>query len=58
MNRAINSAKNYFHKWKIKINDTKTDAVILPYNKAPKRNPINTLSIGNDILSIQRVMKY
>ena len=58
MKRAIHSAKNYFHKWKIKINDTKTDAVIFPYNKSPKRNPTSTLSIGNDTLPIKRVIKY
>ena len=52
MKKVIHSSKIYFHKWKIKINESKMDASIFPFNKSPKRDPIIELSLGNTILPI------
>ena len=48
----------YFHKWKIKINESKTDAIIFPFNKSPKRDPTIKFSLGNTILPIKPIVKY
>ena len=49
MKKVIHSSRIFFHKWKIKINESKTDAIIFPFNKSPKRDPTLELSLGNTI---------
>ena len=34
------------HKSKIKINESKTNGIIFPFNKSPKRDPTLELSLG------------
>ena len=58
MKKVIHSSKIYFHKWKIKIIESKTDAIIYPFNKSPKRDPTIELSLDNTILPIKPVVKY
>ena len=48
MEKGLSACTKYFHKWRIKINPKKSQAIIFPYNKSPKRIPRRQISIGND----------
>lgn len=58
MEKAIISAQKYFRKWKIKINAAKTQAIIFPFNKSPKRVPTISLSVDGMEIQIQDSVKY
>lgn len=58
MEKGLTSCNKYFHKWKVKINPTKTQAIIFPYNKSPKRLPNRNLKFENDNISIVNDVKY
>lgn len=58
MEQSIKVCSRYFKKWKIKINHLKTQCIIFPFNKSPKRTPSRQLRFeGNDI-DIQNEVKY
>lgn len=58
MQTALSSAEEYFLNWKIKINKDKTQAILFPFNKSPKRNPSRVLSFqGHDIV-LSKTIKY
>lgn len=50
--------RKYLHKWKIKLNDEKTQAIIFPFNKSPKRYPRTNLNIGNLEVSFTNTVTY
>lgn len=58
MEKGLGMCNKYFNKWKIKINPSKTQAIIFPYNKSPKRIPTRQISFGNDTIPIQDNAKY
>ena len=58
MRLALLSAKKYFHKWKIKINETKTQAIIFPFNKSPKRIPTVPLMFNGHRIELSHTIKY
>lgn len=58
MKKALVSAQNYFLKWKIKINHNKTQAILFPFNKSPKRTPTQTLFVENINIPLQDSVKY
>lgn len=45
MKKSLMHAEKYFSKWKIKINEGKTQAIILQFNKSPMRIPTLKLRI-------------
>lgn len=60
MKKIKNSLVNwnkYNNKSIIKINITKTQAIILPYNKSPKTTPSRSLVFGNDLIPISDDVK-
>lgn len=58
MKKALLHAEKFFCKWKIKINETKTQATIFPFNKSPKRVPSIPLSIDGTEIPILDSIKY
>lgn len=58
MEKALISAQKFFEKWKIKINHAKTQAILFPFNKSPKRIPTQMLSVNNTIIPLQKSVKY
>lgn len=55
MRKSLIHVGKYFEKWKIKINEGKTQAIIFPFNKSPKRNPNVSLNISSPL---QKSIKY
>lgn len=55
---SLNRAEKYFSKWKIKINNDKTQAIIFPFNKSPNRIPSIPLIIHNSTIEIKNSVKY
>lgn len=51
LNKSLVELQQYFHKWKIKINTTKTHAIIFPYNNSRRRIP--TIPIRSDDHSVE-----
>lgn len=58
MKRALIHAQKFFVKWKIKINEAKTQAIIFPYNKSPKRAPNNAISLHGSEIPLLDSVKY
>lgn len=58
MEKGFTACNKYFRKWKIKINANKTQAIIFPFNKSPKRIPNRQLCLGNQRIEIQSDIKY
>ena len=58
MENGLQTCNKYFFKWKIKINPSKTQAIIFPFNRSPKRIPNRQLNFQNDHVDIQKNVKY
>lgn len=58
MERSLVSCNRYFRKWKIKINQQKTQSIIFPWNKSPKRVPLRQLFFDNNSIHVQDDVKY
>lgn len=58
MKKSLIHAEKYFSKWKIRLNEDKTQAIIFPFNKSPKRNPTITLSVHGTEIPVQNSVKY
>lgn len=48
--KNLHTCIKYYNKWKIKINTDKTQAILFPFNKSPKR--IQTTQLKNDNVTI------
>lgn len=58
MEKGLLACNKYFQKWKIKINPNKTQAIVFPFNKSPKRIPRRQLFFGNDNINVNNDVKY
>lgn len=58
MENGLASCNKYLRKWKIKINPAKTQAIIFPFNKSPKRIPNRNLKFGDEEIPILNDVKY
>lgn len=58
LNSALLILKAYFHKWKIKMNETKTQAIIFPFNRKRIRKPSIPLLNGQHTLEINDSVNY
>lgn len=58
MEKGLLACNKYFYKWKIKINPNKTQAIIFPFNKSPKRLAQRQLFFGSDNIDIRDHVKY
>lgn len=55
---SLEHINKYFNKWKIKINRGKTQAILFPFNKSPKRIPNIPLQIQGNSIEIKKSIKY
>lgn len=55
---SINSCQKYLKKWRIQLNYGKTQAIIFPFNKSPKRIPTTKLKFGNTEIDFLDEAKY
>lgn len=58
MEKAMISHIKYFQKWKIRINTTKTQAIIFPYSKSPRLKPKRKLKIDNEEVEFSKSVTY
>ena len=58
MQKTLVSASKYFTKWKIKINEEKSQAILFPYNKSPKRIPSLKLFLQGTEIVFSKSIKY
>ena len=58
MKGAMIHAEKYFNKWKIEINQKKTQAIIFPFNKSPKRIPLTIFNIQGTLIPMVQNDKY
>lgn len=58
LNFALVSIQNYFNKWKIKVNITKTQAILFPFDNRKRRIPTTQLFNENQHIQLQKSVKY
>lgn len=58
LQRSLRAIHKYLHKWKIQINQGKTEAVIFPFNKSPKRKPKTNLKFDDTEIKFSPQCKY
>lgn len=58
LKKSLDSCIKYYNKWKIKINTDKTQAILFPFNRSPKRVPSIPLRDGNNIIKFDDTVKY
>lgn len=58
MQKSLYSAGKYFSNWKIKINEEKSQAILFPYNKSPKRVPTEKLMVQGREIIFPNTIKY
>lgn len=58
LKKAVLHAQAYYKKWKIKINESKTQAIIFPFNKSLKRNASISLSVDGVQIPLLDAIKY
>ena len=58
LQESLKQTAKYFTKWKIKINDSKIQGIIFPFNKSPKRIPTRRLLMQNNEVVILDKIKY
>lgn len=58
LNEALSTLQQFFHKWKIKINANKTQAIIFPFNRSRHRVPSVTFKNDQIPIEISKSVKY
>lgn len=58
LHKGLQSCNRYLKKWKIQLNAAKTQAIIFPFNKSPKRKPNTTLSFDGDEIKFTKTVTY
>lgn len=58
MENSLAVCNKYFSKWKIKINHEKTQTIIFPFNKSPKRLANRQLIFNGNTIDIRKDIKY
>lgn len=58
MESSLELTSKYFRKWKIKINSSKTQAILFPFRKSPKLTPRRPLQHGSTSISFSNEVKY
>lgn len=58
LQKGLKSSIKYYTKWKIKVNVEKTQAILFPFNKSPKRSPTKRLTNGTNIIPFSNSAKY
>lgn len=55
---SFNTITDYFNKWKIKINASKTQAIFFTWKRNPEYLPINDLNLNGQLIPWNDAVKY
>lgn len=58
LNESLHSIQQYFHKWKIKINANKTQAILFTFDGKRRRIPSNQIKYNNHTIELQKSVNY
>lgn len=58
LQKSLQAIQKYLRKWKIKLNQEKTEAIIFPFNKSPKRQPQTNLKFLDTEIVFSKQCKY
>lgn len=58
LQRSLTVVERYYSRWKIRINPTKTQAILFPFNGQRKRLPRDTLTLGGVPINFTNTVKY
>lgn len=58
LNSSLTKLQQYFKKWKIKVNPTKTQAIIFPYNNKRQRIPSTALRSEQNVIELSKSINY
>jgi Reverse transcriptase (RNA-dependent DNA polymerase) len=58
LNSAIKSVNKFYKKWKINLNLDKSQAIIFPFNKSPKRKPISNIVVDDSTIKFSKEVTY
>lgn len=58
LSSTLQTLEQYFSKWKIKINNTKTQAILFPFDNRRRRIPTSTLKHNNQTIELQKSVNY
>lgn len=58
LRKALHSCNSYLKKWKLQLNAAKTQAIIFPFNKSPKRKPKSPLIFNEDEIQFTKTATY
>lgn len=55
---ALTRIDKYFKKWRIKVNNDKTQAILFKFNQSRKRIPTHSLIFNGSVIEIKNEVKY
>lgn len=58
LNSNLQSLKQYFFKWKIKLNASKTQAIFFPFDNKRKRIPTANINDGQNTIELTNAVNY
>lgn len=58
LNLSLQTLQHYFRKWKIKINNTKTQAIIFPFDNKRRRIPPTKVKCDNNTIDFANSVSY
>lgn len=58
LNNAIRAVNKYYRRWKINLNLDKSQAIIFPFNRSPKRIPKSNIIVDNSIIKFSNEVTY
>lgn len=58
LEQSLQKTETFYSKWKIKINSNKTQAILFPFNKSPKRNPSILIQHDGHTVPFKDSVKY
>lgn len=58
LNKGLKSFNRYLKKWKIQLNAAKTQAIIFPFNKSPKRKPNTPLLFEGEEIKFTKLLHF
>jgi Reverse transcriptase (RNA-dependent DNA polymerase)/Endonuclease-reverse transcriptase len=58
LNLSLQTLRIYFRKWKIKINNNKTQAILFPFDNKRRRTPTTSINCGRNIINFDSSVGY
>lgn len=58
LQQGLQSCDRYLKKWKLQLNAAKTQAIIFPFNRSPKRKPKSRLVLNGEEIKFSKTSTY